>query len=186
MEPISNMSETEFVLVAFSIMLALAFAKLMQGLVRGATCEGRYWIHLAWTLHRLIGAFLYFWAFKTLLDRIGGFTFYEFTSVIFSPMLFYAQALLLCPEQPAEVKDWRNYFEEIRKPFFALYLAIMLGNINIVVTLDIDIPVAAFLVQLVTGIVGMYSSNEKVHGALVSINFLSIGLGIALPIMMSI
>ena len=84
------------------------------------------------------------------------------------------------------MKDWRNYFEEIRKPFFALYLAIMLGNINIVVTLDIDIPVAAFLVQLVTGIVGMYSSNEKVHGALVSINFLSIGLGIALPIMMSI
>ena len=45
----SNMSETEFVLVAFWIMLALAlaFAKLMQGIVRGATCEGRYWIHLA-------------------------------------------------------------------------------------------------------------------------------------------
>jgi len=179
------MNETEFVFVAFSIMLALAFAKLVQGLVRGATSEGRYWIHLAWTIHRLMAALLYFWAFKTLLGRIGGFNLYEFTSVIFSPMLFYAQALILCPEQPADVEDWRAYFEKIRKPFFALYLVIMLGNVNTVVTLDIAIPLAGFLVQLVTGIVGIYSANEKVHGALVSINFLSFALAIALPIMMS-
>ena len=180
------MSEIEFVLVAFSIMLALAFAKLIQGILRGATSAGRYWIHIGWCVHRLCGAVLYFWAFKALLDTIDEFTFYLFISAIFSPALFYAQALLLCPEQPESVQDWKQYFEKIRIPFFVIYIVIMLGNLNAVTALGVAIPLFGFVLQFLTGVIGIVSSNERVHAGLVVVNFVALFAAIGLPIMNSV
>jgi hypothetical protein len=177
------MSETEFLLVAFSIMISLAFAKLLQGLVWGSICAGWYGVHLAWTTHRLMGALLYFWAFKILLDLPENFTFFQYISIIFSPMLFYAQALLLCSEQPDAVKDWKSHFHKIRRPFFILYLAIMLGNINLIIVFDIPFPLIGFVVQIVSGVMGILFLNEYVHKILVSVNLLALGIGVALPLL---
>lgn len=162
------MSQFEFILTGFSIVLALSVARLLDGL-RPTFQPGRfYWIHALWVVIKLMDATMYFWSAWTG-EGVGGWTFTDFVIVIASPGILYLQANALVTTKPDEVEDWREHYFSIHRYFFiANFLLAPVGLLTIHVVGDQPFPIAStfgFGLSAILAIVAAVSSSSRVHAA---------------------
>jgi hypothetical protein len=95
--------------------------------------------------------------------------------------LVYLQATALVTTHPAEVRNWRAHYYEIRVWFFAVNIAYMvtlyLSTVVIgalAVSVAITIP---YLITLAISFVGCISASHKVHASIVVIQAVNLILG---------
>lgn len=177
------MSDFEFIFSGITIVLALAVARLLEGLRDVFDRRRRFWIHYLWVVNRLLYTLAIFWAGFSARDRTGH-TFLSFLALITPPAVVFIQANALITPQPSSVVDWKNHFWSIRRWFFAANMFLAVGVFaGITLSAGADAsgyrygPVAA---GLLLSIVGFRSSSERVHGVLAVFATLSLATGFGL------
>ena len=162
------MSQFEFILTGFSIVLALSVARLLDGL-RPTFQPGRFfWIHALWVVIKLLDTTTYFWSAWTA-QGAGEWSFTDYLIVIASPGILYLQAIALVTTKPDEVEDWREHYFSIHRYFFiANFLLAPLGLLTIHVVADQPFPIAStfgFGLVAILAMVAAVSSSSLVHAA---------------------
>ena len=99
------MSEFEFLFTGISIVLALAIARLLEGLRDSFDPTRRFWIHYLWVVNRLMIALAIFWSLFDDRARTD-MTFVSFLSLVTPPSILFLQASALVTAHPEKVSDW--------------------------------------------------------------------------------
>ena len=170
------MSEFEFLFTGISIVLALAVARLLEGLRDCFDRTRRFWIHYLWVVNRLMVALASFWS---LFDDRGrtDMSFLLFQSLVTAPAILFLQASALITAHPEAVPDWNDHFWTVRRWFFGSNLLMSLGGPFALAYLGAAgvgyfAPLAA---AILLSIIGYSTSNERVHGVLVVVSILIAG-----------
>jgi len=143
--------------------------RLIGGLSSALNPERRYWIHslLAFViLLAVAGSFWNFWGLKEV-----NWTLSKFLLVLLIPGLWYYCSCVLIPENPNDINDWQEYYYSIRVRFF---LGMVGWTLVIIATsfFILHLPVAhpariGHFTSLGISVLGVISSNPRVHGGLV-------------------
>ncbi len=162
------LSQFEFILTGFSIVLALSIARLLDGL-RPTFAPGRFfWIHAVWVIIKLLDTTVYFWAAWINRD-IGSWSFTDYLILIASPGILYLQANALVTTQPDAVDDWRDHYFSVHRWFFvANFLLAPVGLLAAHLAAHQPFPNAstvAFGIVAVLSMAAAVSSNSRVHAA---------------------
>ena len=121
------MSTFEYLAVLFSVVVGLAVAQTLQGLlrmVRHWRTTRFYWPALVWTA-AVMQWTIFFWWFSG--SGLGGLTQWQLPGLLF--VLAYGSALffllgLLYPDDMGSTFDMREHFREVRPWFFGIFLGL--------------------------------------------------------------
>lgn len=128
------MSMFEFVLTGFTIVLALVITRVLAGL-RWVFAPGRiYWVHAVFVVSLLVATSLVWWSLW--YQRNNTWTYLPFAfNLLVGPGIMYFFAVLLIPDQPRRISNWRTYFFTIRKLLYGslalMVIAAFIGAIAI-------------------------------------------------------
>jgi len=124
------MSVFEYLSVYISIVIGLGVVHLLTGLVRilGEPESKPYWVHVVWILF-MLGFLTFFWWFSFDWRFQEQWTFYLFLFVVFYSMLVYLLCVVLLPATPPPGHDYRTFFFERHRAFFALLCVAQLTDI---------------------------------------------------------
>jgi hypothetical protein len=145
-------SEFEFLFTGISIVLALAVARLLEGL---RDCFD-----------------------PTLDDRARtDLTFVSFLSLVTPPSILFLQASALVTAHPDKVSDWGAHFWTVRKWFFGSNMVMVLGSFFVLAYLGEQraLSYAPLVAGLCLSIAGYSTSNVRVHAVLSVFATLSVG-----------
>ena len=158
------MTRFEFLIVAFSILISMAIARLLEGIVHQARYRSGDWMHSSWLVLVLLNALTLWWVLWELNQATW--SFYAFLVLLTGPMLIFAQAAVLIPSDPNTVKDWRAHFFANAKFFF------LLRAVAVVQTIIAGHFIAGVLpsrilyvgpVIFVVFVVAAYTQNQRYH-----------------------
>lgn len=177
------MSEFEFLFTGITIVLALAIARLLEGLRDTFDRRRRYWIHYLWVVNRLL------FVFATLLGAFGardrtGQDLFFFVMTLTPPAVVFLQANALVTPQPAAIEDWRDHYWSVKKWFFGSNMLLVLGIFGVStygMAAELG-PIQRYappVVGLVLSVVGYRSSSERVHGVLAVVGIFNVVIGAA-------
>jgi hypothetical protein len=177
-----DLSQFEFISIAFSIVLGLAIARLLEGLRDSFDPRRRYWIHAAWVFGKLVNALIIFWGWWTLRDALEGFNFAIFSLSLGPPAIIFLQVHTLLTAHPDQITNWRERFWQVRRWFFGANLLLPIYNLlGLYVFSGRPFPspeVAPLIGIFLISLVGFVSSSERVHSALVVFYLVALGLGV--------
>ena len=109
-----------------------------------------------------------FWAFWSYRDV--DWTFPRFLLSLTSPVLALFMASTLIPASPDEVESWKDFYYSVRSKYFSAWIAgFLLMAVNTTILIDMPLTHPARLGQLslaAVGVVGVSSSNPRVHGGM--------------------
>jgi len=174
------MSEFEFLFTGITIVLALAVARLLEGLRDTFDETRRFWIHSLWVVNRLMLALSFFWA--QFDDRARtAISFFVFLGLVTPPAILFLQANALVTAQSGTVPSWSGQFWTIRRWFFGSNMILVLSSFLAYSYNEGGdaLPYAALGAGLLLSIVGFVTANERVHGALAVIGVLIVGANLA-------
>ena len=172
------MTHFEFISVAVSIVVALSAARLLTALPHVLAPGRRYWIHSLWSL-ALLFAHMDFWWTIWIYREIDPWTFTGFAMVMLTPALLFLTASALVSDSPTTIASWRTHFYARHRVFFSLYLAticsiplrqlIVLGDRSgpPAEGLPALLVAALMLVGLTLPVIGIITTNERIHAFLV-------------------
>ena len=174
------MSEFEFLFTGIAIVLALAVARLLEGLRDCFDKDRRYWIHALWVVNRLLVAVAIFWSLfddraRTDLGLAA------FVSLVATPAILFLQASALVTAHPGAVSDWRDHFWTVRRWFFGSNLLMALAAPLVLAVnegagaLAYAAPAAGLLIS----VVGLATANARIHGALAIVSTVIVGANLA-------
>lgn len=128
------MSMFEFVLTGFTIVLALVITRVLSGL-RWVFAPGRiYWVHAVFVVSLLVATSLVWWSLWYQRDNTWTYLPFAFNLLV-GPGIMYFLAVLLIPEQPRRIGNWRTYFFSIRNLLYGslalMVIAAFIGAIAI-------------------------------------------------------
>ena len=108
--------------------------------------------------------------FAYLAAAYFAWTFPRFLLVLTLPVLALLMASTLIPESPENVESWRDFYYSIRLKYFSTFIVLSF-LLAIGSTFLIDMPFThptrlAELSLAAFGVVGVLSSNPRVHGAI--------------------
>lgn len=175
------MSQVEVVITGYSIIVALAIARLLDGLRPAIAAGAMYWVHSLWVVNKLINVLVIYWATWFFIDESVNFA--QFLLVLAPPAIVYLQCDALLSKHPEDVTDWRSYFYANRRFFF-----IANAILGVALLLQTQFasseayPVAVYvLLGLLTlvSVIGAISGNPKLHAAIAVIAFLNLTAGFA-------
>jgi hypothetical protein len=177
-------SDFEFVFGGFTIVVALAVARLLEGLRDTFDPNRRYWIHYVWVVNRLLFVLASFWVFLEARD-LADFNFFLFVMMIIPPAVLFLQANALVTSQPGAIENWKEHFWSVRKWFFGSNVILMLGTSvlssqeaypesELLLSRYVPLPSA---IGFLLSIVGYSSSSERVHGVLATVAIITVLLG---------
>jgi len=158
----------EYLAAAYTLLLSFAVARLVFGLPSATLQDRRYWVHLV-----LVAAFAFtlaafFWSFWSFRDV--AWTFPRFLLILSVPVLALLMASTLIPGSPDNVESWRDFYYSVRLTYFSAWIVLsFLLAINSTVLIDMPFTHPARLAELILaafGVVGVSSSNPRVHGAM--------------------
>lgn len=119
------MSIFEYVMVLVSIIIGLAIARMLEGILR-VLRSGRpyktYWVHSVWVV-LIFFEMTWHWAYRWELQARAGWTLWEILFFILPTILLFLLAGLLFPER--EATDLREYYFRHHPTFFALFIGLM-------------------------------------------------------------
>jgi hypothetical protein len=174
-------SEFEVVLTSASIVVALAIARLLEGLRDTFDRKRRYWIHCLWVTNRLLlvfGSLLMSFEARGRVDPDA----FLLLMVVIPPAIIFLQANALVTPQPGEVDDWRDHFWSVKKWFFGANMLYVLGvfllsTYGLAAELEVVQRYTAPAIGMTLSIVGYRSSSERVHGVLAVVGILNVVAG---------
>jgi hypothetical protein len=171
-------SEFEYTFTGVTIVLALAIARLLEGLRDTFDRDRRFWIHYLWVVNRLALALGLFWAAFDARDRADQ-DFVFFLTVAMPPAVMVLQANALVTPQAATIEDWKAHFWCVRRWFFGChgFLAVALLLSSSSNAAEAMRPLLA--IGLLVSVVGYMSSNERIHGLLAVIDLSIVAIGFA-------
>ena len=158
----------EYLAAAYTLLLSFAVARLVFGLPSATLQDRRYWVHLVFVACFSFSLAAMFWAFWSYRDV--DWTFPRFLLSLTSPVLALFMASILIPGSPDEVESWQDFYYSVRLKYFSAWVATF-SAVAVTTTLLIDMPLThpGRLVQLslaAVGVVGVSSSNPRVHGGM--------------------
>jgi uncharacterized membrane protein len=174
------MSHFEYVAVAFSLVFALILARLLESLPSVFAKERRYWVHSLWVVHLIFSVLGVWWALWAFRD--AKWTPILFLEVMFFPMILYMRTVFLLQDRNHSRGSWESLFYKNRNRFFASSalapVAALLFDLSISESTDGSrwLRVAGFGFVLSLNILGLISSDPRVHAAIVLVVFV-LGLG---------
>jgi hypothetical protein len=161
--------------ILVSIILGLALTHLLRGLGKLIQMRGQiriYWLHILWTVNVVFQVLVLWWGmfwWKYLADwPIAWFIFLSTYAIV-----LFLWAYMLYPPELVERIDFTQYFYRNRPWFFGLLLASFLMDIPETMGKQIYHlrPMPEFYPYLIScllgiGVIGIISSNRKIHAAL--------------------
>ena len=163
------MSEFEFIITGIAIVLAMAFAKLIDGGYH-SIANGKFsWVATTWFANRLLAVALQFWVYKAELTRaqMTNLRFYEFLVLLTPLVLLYSQALALAGPSPSMISDWKQHFSLARRRFYAVGVTLSGAfALNVIVFETPGTSPAAFAVPAVLFATGLFVQNERWHAGI--------------------
>jgi hypothetical protein len=171
----------EFLSIAVSIVLGLSIARLLEGLRDTFDSTRRYWIHAVWVVGKLINALIIFWGTWMIRDEVETWNFAQFVISLGPPGIIYLQAHTLVTAHPDQVTDWRRHFCQIRRWLFGANALLPLYNaFALYVLAGREFPSAELgplIAVLLLSVLGFAYSNERLHGAIAILYFVSLSVG---------
>ena len=167
-------------MTAVSVLMSFGVVRLLDGLRATLRSGSRYWVHSGWVLIRLSSYVLLWWGSWAVHDmEVWNLPRFALYLVPFG--LVYLQATALVTTHPAQVRDWRSHYYEIRVWFFAVNIIYMvtlyLSTVAfgaLAASLAITVP---FLITVVISLVGCISASHKVHATIVVIQVVNVIMG---------
>jgi hypothetical protein len=158
----------EYLAAAYTLLLSFGVARLVFGLPSATLQDRRYWVHLIFVVAFalfLAGLFWGFWSFRDV-----AWTFPRFLLALTVPVLALLMASTLIPESPDNVESWRDFYYSVRLKYFSAFIVLsFLLAIGSTFLIDLPFTHPARLAELILaaiGVVGVSSSNPRVHGAM--------------------
>lgn len=174
----------EYLAIAFSLVLSFAAMRLVAGLPYATMSGRRYWVHVVMVCVQVLIAIVAFWNLWSFRDATW--TLPTFVLVLASPGLIYFNACTLIPEQASSIESWRNYYYAVRRRFFlGIAAAVLVAATSSTVILQmpwIHPARAPMLVTLAVALIGVSSSNERVHAG-VALGFILLPLVLAFTLL---
>ena len=129
-----------------------------------------YWVHLLYVINLLVLTSLVWWALWFQRDTTWTYLSFAYNLLI-GPGIMFFLAVLLVPETPRRIKDWRSYFYLIHKLFYGAMLGLVLaafaGSLLITQTPLFHPTQGVIFLGLFLSVTGMISNRHNVHAALV-------------------
>ena len=176
------MSEFEFLFTGISIVLALAVARLLEGLRDSFDRTRRFWIHYLWVVNRLMVALAIFWSLFDDRARTD-MSFVSFLSLVTPPAILFLQATALVTPHPGAVSDWNEHFWTVRRWFFGSNVLMVLGAPLVLAynaLTESPLHYAPYAASFLLSIVGYSTSNARIHGVLAAVSILTVGANLGL------
>jgi len=142
-----------------------------------------YWVHLLYVINLLILTSLVWWALW--FQREASWTYLSFAfNLLVGPGIMYVLAVLLVPDIPRRIKDWRAYFYRIHRLFYGAMLGLILaafaGSLLITQTPIFHPTQAVIFVGLLMSVTGLFSTRHSVHAVLAIIMSVLVGFSVVL------
>lgn len=116
----------DYVMILASIVIGLALAHLMQGVVSLVTTKVRvWWVHLVWVAFMLLMSVGWWWWEYTLHELVR-WTFDIYVFVLLYAFAIYLTSALLFPREFDGHASYETYFLAHRRWFFGLQIALSL------------------------------------------------------------
>jgi hypothetical protein len=159
----------EFVLTGFTLVLALVITRILAGL-RWIVAPGRfYWIHAVHVVSLLVLTSLIWWVLWYQRNNTWDYLSFAYNLLI-GPGIMYFLAVLLVPDQPRRISQWKSYYFSIRKLLYAsLVLLVVAAFIGAIAFNHLPLlhPVQLlFMIAAGLAITGWSTTSERVHAAL--------------------
>lgn len=181
------MSVFEHLSVYISIVIGLAVAQLLSGVVRTiSNAHSRpYWVHLAWVFNVLC-LITYYWWFTFDWEARTTWTYQLFLFVFGYAMVMYMLALTLVPPADLEHSNYEDFFFSRSRLFFsllALRWVVDLGDTALTGGAEFSAPgfVPIWIVIMALYVVGASTKDRRVHAGLAGgftlLNFVLLSIG---------
>jgi hypothetical protein len=158
----------EYLAAAYTLLLSFGVARLVFGLPSATLQDRRYWVHLVFVVAFAFWLAALFWSFWSFRDV--AWTFPRFLLALTVPVLALLMASTLIPESPENVESWRDFYYSVRLKYFSAFIVVsFLLAISSTFLIDMPFTHPARLAELslaAFGVVGVLSSNPRVHGAM--------------------
>lgn len=158
----------EYLAAGYVLMLSFAVLRAMSGVPHAIRSPGRYWVHVSWVVTALALYLVAFWAFWPY--REVQWTILRFMNALAIPALLYAYTSLLVPPDPAAVASWRDYFVDMRIPFFmtgTVFIAtVITSNQTALRVSPLHSSQLGNYALLAIYLIGLFSAKPRVHVAL--------------------
>ncbi|WP_298237261.1 hypothetical protein [uncultured Algibacter sp.] len=155
-----------YISIAFSFVYTAAALRLLGGISSATNKQSRYLVHLLFIVIQLISIITSFWGAWALRD-LEGWKLYKFLIVLMDGALYYFIATVLVPENPNEIKSWKDYYYKNKhKLYYAILTFLVYIQLNAYVLTDQKLfhPAQFFhLIGLFPIYFGLKSKNHKVH-----------------------
>ena len=176
------MNKFEYIMALMAIILALGITHLLAGfgkIVYRLTGHGapiRFdWVHFLWVVNTFLWMVFYWWYSFSRVDR-ETWALSSYLLMLPFPVFVYLQSVILYPHRLDDVNDLRAYFMASRRWFFGLMLLVifadwfeasLVGEFGEGAVAYLDYAgwsiVVAVAFSVVAAIVGIASSNARVH-----------------------
>jgi len=175
------MSQVEVVMTGYSIIVALAIARLLDGFRPMLTPGAVYWPHSLWVVNKLINVLVIYWS--TWYFIAESINFAQFLLVLAPPAIVYLQCDALLSKRPQDVSDWRAYFYKNRRFFFianALLGISLITQLLLASNQSYPINVLVLLgVLTVVSFIGIIFANQRLHAVIAVMGFFVLSAGFA-------
>jgi hypothetical protein len=165
----------EYLGVLISVILGLALTHLLRGLAKLIHMRRTvrpYWVHIVWTINILIYVLAIWWG-MFWWNRLEVWTIERFFFIAaYSSVLFMLASMLYPPEFSADLNCEAHFFAN-KNWFFGIQLVAFLIDIPETLAKGVshlrDVPrqyMAYIPVILIICVIGLWTTNRRVHGAL--------------------
>lgn len=179
------MSQFEYISVAIALIFALVVGRVLAGITPALAPTRRYSVHAAWLAQILLSCVAQWWNLWRTFDV--DWTAFRFLWILAMPSLQYVRTAVLVGT-PESVVSYQEHFFAVRRTYFAIGLAIpihsslspwVLGNAPWFTFVPGFHP--GMLALGIGCLVGLSSSNETLHRALVGLFLLLASIILLLP-----
>ena len=163
------MSLFEFVLTGFTLVLALVITRILAGLRWVLNLERLYWVHAVFVISILILTSLVWWGLWYQRDSQWSYVSFAYNLLVGPGIMFYL-AVLLVPEIPRRIRDWRVYYYNVRPALYWTFLlfvvALFFGGVFITGVALFDRSQFIMLAGAIVAVVGILSDRHAVHASI--------------------
>lgn len=157
-----------YLTIALSLLYTAAVLRVIGGISAASNKENRYFVHLILIAVSILSIVFSFWTSWAMKET--QWTLPKFLLSLIDPALAYFIATVLIPENPNEIKSWKEYYYKNKHKYFIATL-IYLIYIQFHGTILFNQPVlhigkVAALIGLVPIYLGLKSSNHKIHAGI--------------------
>ena len=169
----------EYIVGAFSLVMALIIARGLTGLRSALMAQRRYWPHATWLFIKLLNPVAFWWvvwAYRGVEAYWNVATFLLYLTFL---SIIYLQIESLVSNNPQQIKNWREHYYAERVWFFSLNALASILMIIIFSHIGISAEpnyrgIGWSLFIMTYSIICVVTENSKVHAVIAVIGLLGI------------